>query len=228
MPNWEASSSEIGRSFVWSSGVLKPFNLRCGLSRLICSLINVVIAVVVVESLVHSKCVLYIHLLFVNRQHNKENTKIRKEVVNKIAVKYEHYIFSRSLKDECDTNANLRLKTVQLIYACVSNWIGTNQLLGLFTRLSDVPDRSSRRSASSNHLLIPPVCHLTVGLGVFMMSRPTQLQSFMIKSYYSWDKDFLIHSQCIHQTLNNVSAAGYQPEAPRVKRSESSDNNSSI
>ena len=29
-----------------------------------------------------------IHLLFVNRQHNKENTKIRKEIVNKIAVEY--------------------------------------------------------------------------------------------------------------------------------------------
>ena len=36
--------------------------------------------------------VMYIHLLFVNRQQNKENTKIRKEVVNKIAVECENYL----------------------------------------------------------------------------------------------------------------------------------------
>ena len=61
---------------------------------------------------------LYIHLLFVNRQHNKENTKIRKEVVNKIAVKYEHYIHGR-ISSRANTtktkNQTRSLRAIQLI-----------------------------------------------------------------------------------------------------------------
>ena len=58
------------------------------------------------------------HLLFVNRQHNKENTKIRKEVVNKIAVKYEHYIHGR-ISSRANTtktkNQTRSLRAIQLI-----------------------------------------------------------------------------------------------------------------
>ena len=60
----------------------------------------------------------YIHLLFVNRQHNKENTKIRKEVVNKIAIKYEHYIHGR-ISSRANTtktkNQTRSLRAIQLI-----------------------------------------------------------------------------------------------------------------
>jgi hypothetical protein len=46
------------------------------------------------------------------------------------------------------------------------------EYLGPFTRLSDVPSRSSLRSASSNHLLIPPVRRSTVGARAFTVSGP--------------------------------------------------------
>jgi len=46
------------------------------------------------------------------------------------------------------------------------------EYLGPFTRLSDVPSRSSLRSSSSNHLLIPPVRRSTVGARAFPVARP--------------------------------------------------------
>jgi len=46
------------------------------------------------------------------------------------------------------------------------------EYLGPFTRLSDVPSRSSLRSSSSNHLLVPPVCRSTVGARAFQVAGP--------------------------------------------------------
>jgi len=45
--------------------------------------------------------------------------------------------------------------------------------LGPFTRLSDVPSRSSLRSGSSHHLLIKPVRHSTVGARVSSLEKFT-------------------------------------------------------
>jgi hypothetical protein len=49
--------------------------------------------------------------------------------------------------------------------------------LGPLTRLSDVPSRSSPRSASSNHLLIPSIRRSTVGARAFPVSGPALLNS---------------------------------------------------
>jgi len=46
------------------------------------------------------------------------------------------------------------------------------EYLGQFTRLSEVPSRSSLRSASSTHLLVPPVCRSTVGARAFLVDEP--------------------------------------------------------
>ena len=46
------------------------------------------------------------------------------------------------------------------------------EYLGAFTRLCDVPSRLSLRSASSNHLLIPPVRRSTFGARAFTVSGP--------------------------------------------------------
>jgi len=46
------------------------------------------------------------------------------------------------------------------------------EYLGPFTRLSDVPSRSSLRSSSFNHLLVPPVRRSTVSARAFPVAKP--------------------------------------------------------
>ena len=64
----------------------------------------------------------------------------------------------------------IQFKLAVLVYRVLHG--NAPQYLGPLTRLSDVPGRASLRSATSNHLLIPPVRRSTVRARAFSVSGP--------------------------------------------------------
>jgi len=64
----------------------------------------------------------------------------------------------------------IQFKLAVLVHRVLHN--NALEYLGPFTRLSNVPSRSSLRFSLSNHLLVPPVRRSTVGARAFPMAGP--------------------------------------------------------
>jgi len=64
----------------------------------------------------------------------------------------------------------IQFKLVVLVHRVLHG--NAPEYLRPFTRLSDLPSRSSLRSSSSNHLLVPPVRRSTVGARAFPLADP--------------------------------------------------------